>query len=457
MDVVQTAVAAVREAQAEAFERYKALLAIPSISALPEHRADVARAAQWLADELTRIGLARVAVIATPGHPMVCGEWVQAPDKPTLLVYGHYDVQPVDPLDEWDTDPFAPAVRGDLLFARGAADMKGSLWAFLVALEALVRQDAMPLNVRFLLEGEEEVGSPNMAAFIEEHRDRLGADVVLNLDGGAQAPDQPAIIYALRGLAYFEIEVHGPGHDLHSGVFGGSVRNPVNVLCDLIAGMHDANGRITLPGFYDAVRPLDAEERAALPQLPISDDEWRSITGVPALWGEEGYTTVERVGARPSLDVNGIVGGFTGEGSKTVLPAKALAKVSMRLVPDQDPAAIEGQLCEYLRRRAPDTITWEVRELAQGPGAVMDRDSVYMQAACKALETTFGNPPLFRREGGSVPVVGLMQQALGLDSIMVGFGLPDSGLHGPNENQHLPTLLEGIGAYVRFLVALGES
>ena len=456
MASVETAVQAARANRENGIARYKELLSIPSISALPEHADDVKRAALWLAEELTRLGMQRVDVIPTGGHPMVCAQSSGAPGKPTVLVYGHYDVQPVDPIGEWDSPPFTPAIRNDHVYARGAADMKGSLWALFEAVDALRAHGGAHVNLKFLLEGEEEVGSPHMQAFIDAHGDRVAADVVLNLDGGVHSPELPSITYALRGLAYFEIEVRGPSHDLHSGVFGGSVQNPIHVLCGLIAGMHDTNGRVTLPGFYDAVRPLDAEEREALARIPLTDEEWQALTGVPKLWGEKGYTTVERVGARPTLDVNGIVGGFTGEGAKTVLPAKAIAKLSTRLVADQDEAAVCDQLREYMRCHAPNTVKWEVRKLSRGPGAIMDRNSVYMKAACDALEQTFGKPPIFKREGGSVPIVGLLQQKLGLDSIMLGFALPDSGLHGPNEKQHLPTLFKGVETYIRFLIGLED-
>lgn len=456
MITLNHALANARALRESGLSKYKDLLAIPSISALPEHRLDVERTAQWLGAELERIGMERTEVIATESHPVVCAEWLGAPGKPTILVYGHYDVQPVDPLDEWNTPPFEPTICGDDLFARGAADMKGALWAFLTVVEAFMPEGAPPVNLRFLLDGDEEVGSPHMTTFLTGHRDRLDADVVLNLDGGIHSPKQPSIVYALRGLAYFEIEIRGPGHDLHSGAFGGSVHNPIQVLCELVAGMHDADGRITLPGFYDSVRSLDEEERAALARLPFDDEAWRGMAGAPALWGEQGYTTVERVGARPSLDLNGIVGGFIGEGPKTVLPARAMAKLSMRLVADQDPVGIYDQLRAYLRDNMPGTVTWELRELAHGPGAIMDRHSLYMQTAHDALETTFGVRPLFKREGGSVPIVGILQKELGLDSIMMGFCLPDSGVHGPNEKQHLPTLFKGIEAYARFLDGLGS-
>ena len=431
------------------------LLAIPSISTLPENKSDVARAAQCLSDELNRIGMARVQCFQTPLHPILYAESPQIEGKPTILVYGHYDVQPADPLHEWHTAPFEPTQRGENLYARGASDMKGSLAAFLQAVEALTVTGGLPLNVKFLLEGEEEVGSPSLPSFLEEHQELLRADVVVNCDGEVLGPQLPSITYALRGLAYFEVEVHGARQDLHSGIFGGSLHNPAQALCELIVGMHDARGRVTLPGFYDRVRALDTEERAALARLPQTDEDWKALAGVPALWGEEGYTTVERVGARPTLEVNGIVSGFTGEGAKTVLPAKALAKISTRLVADQDPAEIKEQLCAYLRQHAPNTITWEVRELSHGPSAIMDRKSPGMQSAVKALHETFQVEPVFKREGGSVPVVAWMQQTLGVDSIMLGFRLPDDNIHGPNEKQHLPTLFKGVETYIRFMEHYG--
>jgi len=442
--------------QARFLDEFKELLRIPCISTLPDRRDDVRRAAEWLADELRRLGIEKAEVLKTPGHPIVHGEWLHAPGKPTVLVYGHYDVQPVDPLDEWVSDPFDPVERDGNLYARGASDMKGSIVAFLKAVESLRASDGLPINLRFLFEGEEEIGSPNLPDFISNNRDMLGADVALNCDGQILRPDLPSLTYALRGLAYFEIEIVGPKQDLHSGMFGGAVHNPAQVLCELIAGMHDADNRVTLPGFYDRVRPLDDEERAALAGNPVTDEDWKALAGVKALWGEKGYTATECTGARPTLEVNGIISGFTGEGAKTVLPARAMAKVSTRLVADQDPAAIHGQLCAYLRAHAPETVSWEVRELSHGDGAIMDRRSPFMQAAVRALRETFGTGPVFKREGGSVPVVAMMQKQLGFDSIMMGFGLPDDNIHAPNEKQHLPTWRRGIEAYIRFLSALAE-
>lgn len=436
---------------------YKALLAIPSVSTLPECAGDVRQVAERLAASLRALGMTRVEVFETDVHPIVYAERVVDDAKPILLVYGHYDVQPTDPIEEWHSDPFKPEVRGENIYARGASDMKGSMSAFLKAVKSLKETGGIPVNLKFLFEGEEEIGSPSLPDFIETHRDLLRADVAANLDGAIYAPDRPSISYGLRGLAYFEVEVRGPGHDLHSGVFGGSVHNPLQVLCELIAGMHDADGRVTLPGFYDTVRELTEDERAIIAEAPHSDEAWKAMAEVTALWGEKGYSTVERVGARPTLEVNGIYGGFTGSGAKTVLPAKATAKISTRLVADQDPAAIRGQLDAYMRDNAPQTVAWEVRELSHGHGALMRMDSEPMRAAVKALEDTFAAKPFFKREGGSVPVVSMMQQQLGIDSIMLGFALPDDGIHGPNEKQHLPTLLKGIEAYIRFLVNLAEA
>ncbi|MDX9975412.1 MAG: dipeptidase [FCB group bacterium] len=457
MSHVQSAIEYARAQRAQQLEQFKEFVAIPSISTLPEHKGDVARAAQWLAEELTRVGMPVVEVVATPGHPVIFAEGPRVEGAPTVLVYGHYDVQPVDPLNEWVSGPFEPMLRDDYLFGRGASDMKGQIHAQIKAVEALMRNGGVPVNLKYMVEGEEEIGSPNLEAFVEANRERLRCDAVLNCDAAVHAPDVPAITYSLRGLAYFEVEVHGPEKDLHSGLFGGTIHNPVQALCELIAGMHDAQGRVTLPGFYDTVRPLSEEERELLKRVPQSDAEWLEMTGSPATWGEDGYTTVERVGARPTLEVNGLIGGFTGEGSKTVLPAKAMAKISMRLVPDQDPSAIYEQLCAYLREKAPKTITWEVRELNHGAGAVMDRKSIYMRAAEKALREVFGSEPIFKREGGSVPVVSMLQQKLGVDSIMLGFALPSDGIHGPNERQHMPTYYRGIEAYVRFMCGVGDG
>ncbi len=429
---------------------------IPSISTLSERKDDVRRMASWLADRLSRLGMTRVDLIETGGHPVLFAEWLGAPGRPTVLVYGHYDVQPVDPLNEWKVNPFGAEVQGDLLFGRGASDMKGQLVALLCALEAWKTAEASyPVNLRFLIEGEEEIGSVHLEEVIDANRDRLACDIVLNCDGGILGPDLPSIVYGLRGLAYFELEVQGPGQDLHSGMFGGTVRNPIHVLTEFLAGLHDAEGRVNIPGFYDAVRELTPAERELMARIPYSDEKWLSLTGAKGLYGEAGYTTLERVGARPTLEVNGIWGGFTGEGAKTVLPARAHCKFSTRLVPDQTPDAIEQLVRRVIEERMPSDVTWKLTVHSKGPGAVMRIDTPFMKAAAGALESVFGKPPLFVREGGSVPVVAVLKEKLGVDSVMLGFGLPDDNIHGPNERQHLPTWFRGIETYITFLGKLG--
>ena len=454
MSLLDNSLASARDGRGRHLAEYEELLAMPSISTLPEHAGDVRRTAEWLAHRLRALHMDRVEVMDTDLHPVVYAEWLGAPGKPTVLVYGHYDVQPVDPLDEWDSAPFAPEVRGDYIYARGASDMKGQILAQLKAMESIVAHGAPPVNLKYLIEGEEEIGSPSLPDFLDAHRDLLACDFVLNCDASIHAPGVPAIVYSLRGLAYFEIEVQGPGRDLHSGIFGGSVRNPIHVLCDALSGLHDEQGRVCLPGFYDKVRDLDDDEREVLARVPHSDEQWLAMSGAKAVYGETGYTTLERVGARPALDVNGIWGGFTGDGAKTVLPAKAHAKLSARLVADQDPREIEGQLRAYLEAALPDDIRWTVEVHSWGPGAMMDRKSPYMKAAAAALETVFGQAPFFKREGGSVPIVGFLQQKLGVDTIMLGFQLPDDGIHGPNEKQYLPNFFQGIETYIRFLFLL---
>ena len=435
-------------------EELEAFCAIPSVSTLSEHADDVRRAAEWLADRLERLGIEQVSVLPTAGHPMVYGDWMHAPGRPTVLVYGHYDVQPVDPIAEWRSDPFAPTVRDDCLYARGVSDMKGQIVALFAALEALREAGPYPVNLKFMLEGEEEAGSTNLEAFVDVHGGRLGCDFILNCDGGILGPDAPSLTYALRGLSYFELEVFGPASDLHSGVFGGAVHNPAQVLCDLIAAMHDDQGRVSVPGFYDAVRPLDEAERRDLATLPFDDDAFKRAAGVTETWGETGYTDIERTTARPTLEVNGLVGGFTGEGAKTVLPARALAKLSMRTVPDQDGRALAELLRRFLAERAPSTVRWELRELSHGDGAIVDRETPWMKAAADALEEVFGRRPGFKREGGSIPIVGLLKRRLGADTVLLGFELPDAGFHGPNEKMHLPTFHRGIETYARFLSRL---
>ena len=426
-------------------------VAIPSVSTLSEHKGDMERAADWVANQMRAAGLEHVAILPTAGHPVAFGEWLHAPGKPTVLVYGHYDVQPVDPLDEWLTPPFDAVIHGDTMYGRGASDMKGNVHETLKALEALKNNGGIPLNVKVLIEGEEEIGSKNLGAFIDQHKELLQADLCLNADSGILAPNMPSIVYGLRGLAYFELWVYGPAQDLHSGTFGGAIANPAQVLCELVAGMHDAHGRITLPGFYDQVRALTEEERADYARLPMSDEIWKAMSGVTELTGEEGFSSNERTGARPTLEINGLLSGFTGEGAKTVLPAKAMAKISMRLVPFQDDMAIEGMLKKYVATHAPNTVRWEVKKVtASAPGVLLDRASVGARAASAALRETFGTEPIFLAQGGSVPIVTMLQEKLNLDSVLLGFGLPDDKIHGPNEKLHLPNYYRGIEAFIRF-------
>jgi acetylornithine deacetylase/succinyl-diaminopimelate desuccinylase-like protein len=426
-------------------------LSLPSISTLPEHEADVRAAAEWVAGQLRRLGFRKVSIMPTARHPVVYGELMQSgPQAPTVLFYGHYDVQPVDPVDLWQSAPFDPQTRGDDLFARGASDMKGQVVAHLKAVESMVATTGVPVNLKYLVEGEEEIGSPSLADFVRLNRDLLRSDLCLNADSNILAPDTPSITYALRGLAYFEIRVRGPASDLHSGMFGGAVDNPARVLSRLIAGMHDHQGRVTLPGFYDRVRPLAEEERQDLARLPQTDEWWKKNTGAPELGGEAGYSATERATARPTLDVNGLLSGFTGAGPKTVLPAEAMAKVSMRLVPDQRPEDVEKSLRSYLTAQAPPTVTWELEALARCIPALLERDSPAVRAAARALEAVWGKAPLFARQGGTVPVVGMIEDLLGIHSLLLGFGLPDDNLHAPNEKLHLPNFHRGVETYIRF-------
>jgi acetylornithine deacetylase/succinyl-diaminopimelate desuccinylase-like protein len=426
------------------------LLKIPSISTLPEHEGDMVRTAKWITDRLTSLGFEKAGLLPTQGHPVVYGEYLKAgPSAPTILVYGHYDVQPPDPLDEWISEPFDPQVRDDNIYARGASDMKGQIVANLRAVEALVRAEGLPVNIKYMLEGEEEIGSPNLRAFISQHVDLLAADFCLNCDSMIQDPETPSITYTLRGLNYFELRIQGGSSDLHSGMFGGAIDNPANVLAELIAGMRDKEGRITIPGFYENVRPLTDLERQEMISKP--DSWWLEQTGVKSLFGEKEYSASERATARPTFDVNGLLSGFTGEGSKTVLPAKAMAKISMRLVPDQRPEEIEEKLRAYLMASAPPTVSWELENLSSCLPSISERDSESVRAATRAFEAVWGKKPVFSRQGGSVPVVGLIQDLLGVESLIMGFGLPDDNLHAPNEKQHLPNLYRGIETYIHFM------
>jgi acetylornithine deacetylase/succinyl-diaminopimelate desuccinylase-like protein len=430
---------------------------IASISTGEESKGYIQDAAKWLANYLNKLGIKNVQIFATNGHPVVYGEWLEAGESaPTALVYGHYDVQPVDPIDLWITGPFSPEVRDGYVYARGITDMKGQIMVVLNAFEAVLKTSNLPVNFKFIFEGEEEIGSPNLASFLEKHKDLLSSDFAINPDTGALSPDIPCITYALRGLAYMELRIFGPDHDLHSGVFGGAVLNPAQALAEIIAGLHDENGRVTLPGFYDKVFPLDDEERRALAELPVDDQYFLDATGAPSLFGEAGYSTIERIGARPTMEINGMYSGFIGEGAKTVLPAWAMAKISARLVPQQQPEDVYRQMQAYLEANASKNIRWTLTTMHGAPAAISDRSSTYISALAKALETVWQKKPVFKREGGSVPVVSDFQRILGIETVNTGFSMPDDNMHSPNEKLHLKTWYRGIDTFIHFYFNLVE-
>ncbi len=426
-------------------DELKQFLAIPSISALPQHAGDVARCAEWCADEMRRIGLQNVKLIPTPGNPVVYGDWLNAPGAPTILFYGHYDVQPVDPLNLWHSPPFEATVRDGEIYARGSADDKGQVFMHFKAVEAHLKQGGrLPANIKFILEGEEEVGSAHLDDFVRAHKHDLKADVVVISDSPMFDRGIPSMCYGLRGLVYFQIDLRGSGTDLHSGSFGGAVANPAFVLTQMLAQMKDRGGRIKIPGFYDDVVELTAEERAAWAKLPFNEKKYRKDFGIPKVFGESGYTTLERTWARPTFEINGLLSGFTGEGAKTVLPAVAMAKVSMRLVPKQDPDKIARLFEEYVTKIAPKTVELKVTRMHGGKPWMTSLDNAFVQAAGRAIERGFGKAPVFTREGGSIPVVSTFQEELGLPSILFGVGLPDENAHAPNEKLDLTNFHNGI-------------
>ena len=433
----------------------KEVLAIPSISTDPEYNSDMKVAAGWMAAQLTIIGMNNVKIMPTGGHPVVYSDWLNAgKDAPTVLIYGHYDVQPADPPELWNNPPFEPTVIGDNLFARGSADMKGQVVASLKAVESIVNNGGLPVNIKWLIEGEEEIGSDHLDDFIKDHKELLTSDFCLNMDAGILAPDKPSITTGLRGLAYFELHVSSPTKDLHSGLFGGIVHNPAQALAELIAGMHDKDGKITLPGFYEKVRKISKKEHKDFARLPLNKKLYLEQTGVPALWGERKFTPQERLGARPTLEVNGMLSGFTGQGSKTVLPAWAMAKISCRLVPDQTPEQTLKQMKKYLKEKAPKDVRWELKYLHGAGAALVSKNNIGIKAMAKSMETVWGMKPYFLREGGSIGVVVQLQKRLGVDSVLSGFALPDCDAHSPNEKLNLPTWYKGMEALIRFFYNL---
>ncbi len=439
-------------------EELKSYLAIPSISALPEHAADVRRCADWTASEMRRIGLQNIQLIETPGNPVVYGEWIGAPDRQTILFYGHYDVQPVDPLELWESPPFTATIREGEIYARGAADDKGQVLMHLKAVEAHLRKtEQLPVNIKFILEGEEEVGSAHLDQFVRDHRDCLMADVVLISDSPMFDRGVPSICYGLRGLIYFQIDLQGTKTDLHSGSFGGAVANPAFVLAQILAQMKDRGGRIRIPCFYDDVRPLKEEERVEFKKLPFNERRYRMELGAPKLFGERTYTTLERIWARPTFEVNGLFSGFTGEGAKTVIPAVAMAKVSMRLVPDQDPDKIASLFEDHLKKLTPKSVELRITRMHGGKPWMTDFDNRFVQAASRAIERGFGQRPVFNREGGSIPVVSTFQEILGVPSVLFGIGLPDENAHAPNEKLDLGNFHSGIIASAFLYDEIGRA
>jgi acetylornithine deacetylase/succinyl-diaminopimelate desuccinylase-like protein len=432
------------------YESFKDFLRIPSVSALPEHKGDIRTAAGWLVAALTRAGIDHAEVAETTGNPVVYADWLHAPGAPTVLVYGHYDVQPVDPVDLWTSPPFEPAIVDGRILARGVADDKGHIHGHLMAAQALIAtRGRLPVNVKYLFEGEEEVSSPNLAPWLEANRERLAADVVIISDTGFFEGNLPAITVGLRGMMYAQIDVTGTPVDVHSGGYGGVIENPANALARIITSLKGPDGRIRIPGFYDDVVPLTAEEREAVAALPFDEEEYRERVGVPALVGEVGFSVLERKGARPTLDVNGIWGGFTGEGSKTIIPAHAHAKVSCRLVTAQDPDHIFEALRDYVAEVAPPGVTVSVQLLGTGRPSLTPQDHPMTQAAARALEATFGRPPVFVREGGSIPICASFETILGLPVVMVGFSQPDEHAHAPNEWLDLDNYETGIRMFAR--------
>jgi acetylornithine deacetylase/succinyl-diaminopimelate desuccinylase-like protein len=425
-------------------------LRIPSVSADSKHKGDVRKAAEFLKKKFEEAGVGSVEICETKGHPIVYAEKIIDPRLPTVLVYGHYDVQPADPLNLWTSPPFEPVIKDDKIYARGACDDKGQVYMHVKAFEVMMKNNLLPCNVKFMVEGEEEVGSDNLGTFVKENKSKLKADVILISDTALISLEHPSITTGLRGLSYMEVEVTGPNRDLHSGVYGGAVANPINVLCSMIASLHDANGKVNIPGFYDKVAELTKAEREALNKAPFSLENYKRELGINEIKGEDGYTTLERTGVRPTLDVNGIWGGYTGEGAKTVLPSKAHAKISMRLVPNQVSTEITELFTKHFKSLAPPYVQVKVIAHHGGEPAVTATESPSYKAASKAFEEVWGKTPIPTRDGGSIPIVALFKRELGLDTVLMGFGLDTDAIHSPNEHYGVKNFMLGIETIVAF-------
>jgi len=445
-----------RENQAAFLEGLKAWLRIPSISTLSEHKPDIRRAAEFALNELRAAGLSG-ELIEGEGNPLVFAEWSGAPGKPTLLLYGHYDVQPPDPLDEWKSPPFEPDVRGQDIFARGSSDDKGQTYILIKAVEGLLKtRGKLPVNVKFLIEGEEETGGEHIESYVGQKPARLKSDAAIICDTEMFAPELPTICVGLRGMVYAELLVEGANHDLHSGVYGGAAPNPMQAVAEIISALKDRDGHILIPGFYDRVVPPSPKEREAWARLPFDEREYtEKEMGARELVGEPGVPLFERLWARPTFEVHGIRGGFTGEGAKTVIPARAVAKISTRLVADQDPTEAAGQLKQAVAKACPRGVTAELKVLHSAPPSLVNPDNRFIHAAADAMSEIFGKPTVYIRSGGSIPIVAAFEQSLGIPSVMMGFGLPDDNLHAPNEKLHLPNFYRGIEAVARYLELLG--
>ena len=426
------------------------LLKIPSISADSKYNKDVARAAEFIKIQLEKAGANNVEICPTKGHPVVYGEKIIDPKLPTIIVYGHYDVQPVDPVNLWDSPPFEPVIKDNKIYARGACDDKGQVYMHIKAFEGMMKTNSLPCNVRFMIEGEEEVGSVNLGTWVKENKQRLKGDVILISDTSIIANDVPSIEVGLRGLSYLEVEVIGPNRDLHSGVYGGAVANPIQILCEMIASLKDKNNHITIPGFYDDVIELSQEERIELNKTPFDLNEYKKDLGINEILGEAGYSTLERTGIRPTVELNGIWGGYTGEGSKTVLPSKANAKISMRLVPSQGTDKITELFTKHFNKIAPPYVKVKVTPHHGGEPVVTPTNSIAYKAASKAMEKTFGKKPIPTRGGGSIPIVALFEKELGLKSVLMGFGLDSDSIHSPNEHYGIFNYMKGIETIPHF-------